>query len=381
MRRFDLFAVLGLVLLAAPAAGEGWTEVVPAAERTRAFFGDGPGWLLSKAERDRLLALPEVERIGHVAVWARPGSDCRDARKRARSGHRGAANPDPGRAALLLRRPRAVAVSPRRAGPAAQDRVQRCLQADGDLELRRRRDAALDRALRGASRGAVSGLDADRFEAPSLRVGDGVLPRAVRRATRQDPGQATRPAAVQGHQVRRRGHRRRGSVRLQKDRLTDAEVEALLTPPAELAAWVRRAARTRSRRRSYCRSRGSPSRFRAVVINASSRACGSSCRQGAVGVSRRTAADGRRAWRSPGDSRPTTASSRSFAIASCFAPPPAPDAAGGARVERALRPGERSWRASRSPTRSRGGPRGWSRASPCRTSRSRCRRRRTARVR
>ncbi len=69
MRRSHLPAALALTLLATPAGGAGWTEVVPAAERTRAFFTDGPAWLLPEAERDRLLALPESERIGRVAVW------------------------------------------------------------------------------------------------------------------------------------------------------------------------------------------------------------------------------------------------------------------------------------------------------------------------
>ncbi len=71
MRRSLPSLALALALAAPlPVAGaDGWTSVDPAAERTRAFFEDGPAWLLPRAERERLAALPEPERIGHVAAW------------------------------------------------------------------------------------------------------------------------------------------------------------------------------------------------------------------------------------------------------------------------------------------------------------------------
>lgn len=60
---------LALALTAASAGASAWTEVDPAVERTRAFFEDGASWLLPAEEVARLRALPEGERIGHVAAW------------------------------------------------------------------------------------------------------------------------------------------------------------------------------------------------------------------------------------------------------------------------------------------------------------------------
>lgn len=73
MRRFAILPPLAALLIGLstlPAAlRAAWIEVDPAVERTRSFFEDGPALLLPAAERERLAALPEPERIGAAAAW------------------------------------------------------------------------------------------------------------------------------------------------------------------------------------------------------------------------------------------------------------------------------------------------------------------------
>ena len=66
-RALAIAPVLALLLFA-PAPAAAWVEADPAVERTRAFLEDGPGWLLPAEERAGLAALPLADRVGEVAL-------------------------------------------------------------------------------------------------------------------------------------------------------------------------------------------------------------------------------------------------------------------------------------------------------------------------